>query len=427
MSATRTAKRWFSLSNGAKRSRRRLLLLEGLEDRTVLSPTIYTVNTWGDSPSDPHTATTGDLRYCIQRANANTSNPAGSVIQFDPTVFDVGRTISLGGGSLTLSNTTTVTSVSGPGSSLLTVSGGGASSNFSVFTVNTGATAIMSGLTISNGNTSGNGGGVWNMGNVTLSSDTLSGNSANYGGGMLNIGTATLTNVNVSGNSAAYGGGIYSYSATLTLTNDVVSGNSASNQGGGINNYSGFATLTNVTISGNSAGYSGGGVWNNVGGTATLTTVTLSNNSASIGGGLYNGSPATLTDVVFTGNTAPGASGYGGGIYNFHNLLALSNATFTDNSAGVSGGGICNDVNGSVTLNNVTLDGNSATATSSYGGGIYNGNSTVTLANVTLAGNSASTCGGGIVNNGTATLTNVRNCETINYRIRHSVDSGNPS
>jgi hypothetical protein len=214
----------FSLNRSVRRTqtrkqgKRAILSVDLLEDRTVLSPTIYTVTSWGDSPSDPHTATTGDLRYCVGLANANISSPDGSLIQFDPTVFNVARTIALGGTSLSLNNTTAVTKITGPGASLLTVSGGGAWTNFSVFTINTGVTANISGLTIANGNTSGNGGGVWNMGNLTLSYATLAGNSANYGGGMLNSGTATLTNVNLSGNSAtgtnSSGGGMQLGSGT---------------------------------------------------------------------------------------------------------------------------------------------------------------------------------------------------------------------
>ena len=67
--------------------RRRPCVLEALENRTLLSgsPTIYTV----DARSDTGTGSgdTGDLRYCITQANANT-NPAGSLIQFDLTVFN---------------------------------------------------------------------------------------------------------------------------------------------------------------------------------------------------------------------------------------------------------------------------------------------------------------------------------------------------
>jgi len=90
--------------------------------------------------------------------------------------------------------------------------------------VDSGVTASISGLTIANGYTSGNGGGVSNSGNLTLANDTLSGNSAQGGdgGGVYNGGTATLTNDTLSGNSAQYnGGGVYN-DGTATLNNTVV-------------------------------------------------------------------------------------------------------------------------------------------------------------------------------------------------------------
>ena len=385
--------------------RRHLPVLEGLEDRTVLSPTIYTVTGWGDSSGDPHTSTSGDLRYCIGLANANIANPNGSLIQFDSSVFNVARTITLASG-LTFSNTATPTTINGTGVASLMVSGGGLTSNFSVFTVNSGATATISALTIENGHTSGNGGGVWNLGTVVLTYDTLSGNSANYGGGMLNIGTATLSNVSLSGNSATYGGGVYSYSSTATLTNVTLAGNSATYEGGGFNNYSATVTMNDVTISGNSAGTNGGGVWNNVGATAALTNVTLSGNSATLGGGMFNGSTATLNEVTFAGNSAAGSNSYGGAMYTFSGSATLTNVTLSANTAGGAGGGICTDVSGTVTLTNVTLSGNTVTGANGSGGGIYNG-SMMTLTNATLSGNSASNIGGGMLNHGTATLTQV--------------------
>ena len=236
--------------NDKHRRRFRPTLLR-LEDRVVLSPTVFTVTSVGDSPGDPYTATSGDLRYCVELANS-ISNPDGSLIQFEPSVFDVPRTIVLdiadNGGLAIESNVT----IDGPGASLLTltVSGAGPPPRYieaSVITVN--ATATISGLTIANGYAA-NGGAIYNDGTATLDDVTISGNSSAYaGGGVWNDGIATLTDCTISGNSAVIGGGIDNYGGGAILTNCTISGNSA---GGGIANY-GNATLTNCTISGNSA------------------------------------------------------------------------------------------------------------------------------------------------------------------------------
>jgi hypothetical protein len=76
-------------------------VLEGLEGRVLLSgnPTYYTVNLTSDtgasSGTDGTTGTpAGDLLWAITQANAN-ANPAGSVIEFDPTVFATPQTITL--------------------------------------------------------------------------------------------------------------------------------------------------------------------------------------------------------------------------------------------------------------------------------------------------------------------------------------------
>ena len=65
-------------------------------------------------------------------------------------------------------------------------------------------TASISGLTIADGNTSGDGGGVFNGGNLTLSNDTISGNAATEGGGgVIDVlgATATLSGVTFTGNT----------------------------------------------------------------------------------------------------------------------------------------------------------------------------------------------------------------------------------
>src|SRR5437764_555500 len=158
------------------------------------------------------------------------------------------------------------------------------------------------------------GGGIRNLGTLSLSNVTLAANSSGInGGGLLNLGTLTLTNTTVSGNTAGTdGGGIYnSGGGTLITTASTLSGNSANSagrNGGGIFNAS-AATLTNVTVSGNSANSGGGGVFNS-GGTATLLNVTLGENSAPIGGGISNpAGTVTLTNTLVANSTGGNCSG----------------------------------------------------------------------------------------------------------------------
>ena len=61
----------------------------------------------------------------------------------------------------------------------MTIEGGGGVSHFSVFTVAVNTSAILENLTISNGYTSGDGGGIHNYGTLTVSNSTLCDNSVN--------------------------------------------------------------------------------------------------------------------------------------------------------------------------------------------------------------------------------------------------------
>jgi CSLREA domain-containing protein len=162
---------------------------------------------------------------------------------------------------------------------LLTISGGGASSNFPVFTVGSGVTsAAISNVTIAKGNSSSGGGAIENNGTLTLTDDTLSGNSAaGNGGAISNTGTLTVVGSTLSGNTSGGNGGALDNTGTLTLLNSTVSGDFASIQGGGIYS-SGTMTLSGNTISANTAGQGGGGVYNAA---STPTNTTLANTIAS--------------------------------------------------------------------------------------------------------------------------------------------------
>jgi hypothetical protein len=221
----------------------------------------------------------------------------------------------------------------------VTITGGGASTtiidgnsntrpNAGVLAIFSGAISI-SGVTIRNGVRAGRGGGIKNVGSLTLIAATVRSNTAGVGGGIdnedtgiltlinstvsgnatqlegggiYNEGTVTLINSTVSGNNAGDGGGIFNTDNPVTLkpssmilANSTVDSNTATTNGGGI-----FIerpmTLINSTVSGNNAGQSGGGIYINLGATANLNlfNTTIANNQADAdfngtgtGGGVY--------------------------------------------------------------------------------------------------------------------------------------------
>jgi parallel beta-helix repeat protein len=305
----------------------------------VLSATVYTVNSTGSGATG--TGTSGTLPYVISRADIDT-NPDGSTIEFDPTVFSSSQTIPLTA-TLKLSETTGPMVIEGPGADLLTISGGKAAT---VFTVESGVTASLSGLTISDGSTAGSGGGLSNAGTATLTDCTISGNSAKYGGGAYDSGGAklTLTDCTISGNSATDGGGLDN-KGTVTLTDCTIDGNKATGKGAGLDEIgTADVTLTDCTISGNSTQSDGGGMY--AGDTVKLALIncTISGNYAqSYGGGASVGGTAklTLTDCTVSGNYAGTYSGgtyyNGGGLYEKGGTAALTNTIVAGNSGSGSG------------------------------------------------------------------------------------------
>src|SRR5665213_4664 len=136
--------------------------------------------------------------------------------------------------------------------------------------------------------------------------------------------------------------------------------------------------------------------------TVLLNSLTITNGNAATGG-FFNSGTLTLNQCTLSGNSATGTRGYaggGGGIDN-EGTLTLNQCTLSGNYA-VFGGGISN--NGTLTLNQCTLSGNRAPNYGGFGGGISNGG-TLTLNQCTLSGNTAGSFGGGgIWSDGTLTL-----------------------
>lgn len=277
----------------------------------------------------------------------------------------------------------------------------------------------------------GEGGGLWNKGQLTLEDCTVTGNLADdLGGGVFSgsASTVTVTNSTVSDNSAGgSGGGVFSGSvSTAILTDSTITGNAtgSNGSGGGVYSAAFTLTLTNSTVSDNAADAKGGGVYSR-GDSLTLTNSTISNNAADGGGGMsIFTDTATLVNNTITGNSA--RYGNGGGIYSISDNLTVTNSTVSGNSSGDKGGGMftvdsltltdsmvsgnfAHDLGGGVwtlsnstTITNSTITGNSVLY---HGGGVHSQGGTMILTNSTITGNSAGYYGGGVYSYGPMTLT----------------------
>ncbi len=312
------------------------------------------------------------LRQAVKLANVLGRTES---ITFSPTVFAAPQTITLTVGQLELSaGSPTIT---GPAAGV-SISGGANR----VFQIDSGVTATLSGLTITGGSAAV-GGGLYNSGTATLTSCTIANNSASQGGGGLaNFGTVSFTNCTISGNSAGdWGGGVENYNSA-TLTACTISGNSVGSGGlgGGLGDFAFGATgqvasltLTACTISGNTAGVNGGGLYNGGSGihqpgvVATLTNCTIADNTAWRGGGLANIDTLNLADCTITGNLAAGGNG-SGGLYNAQGSASLCDTIVggnTNTAVGAAsdiGGAAASSVTGSYNLIGTGGSGGLATA-----------------------------------------------------------------
>ena len=199
----------------------------------------FVVTNTGDNGS-------GSLRQAISDATP------GSIIEI---ALSAGSTINLITAELVINKNLTLI---GPGANKLTIkrSDVAGTPQFRIFRITSGDVSI-SGLTISNGNVSGGGGGLDSEGSgvVNIAGCTIAGNSASFGGGVYtSSGTMNLLNSTVSGNA---GSGIYIGSGTLNVTNSTISGNTGGN-GGGLNCQSASVNLVSSTVSGNSSPFGGG-------------------------------------------------------------------------------------------------------------------------------------------------------------------------
>jgi len=253
-----------------------------------------------------------------------------------------------------------------------------------VLWVYSGVTATLNSLRISHGNPTGDGGGIYNLGNLTVINTVLYNNLSGY-----------------------FGGGIYN-AGTLAVIDSRLDSNSTAGFGGGIFNNGGSVTVTNSIVEESGAGDGGGGMYNASSGTLTVINSTLSQNTAASGGGIRSesGTVTTVTGSMLIMNNTTDPNGSGGGLFNGPGgTMTVANSTLAGNTANQYGGGIANY--GTLTLKNSTLSGNTGHAFA--GGGLANYNNTAILhyANTIIAN---SPTGGDCANvNGGLIPTNINN------------------
>ncbi len=343
--------------------------LEGLEDRLV--PALLTVtNPLGD-------ASPGTLRAALATANADAANGISDTITFDQSL--AGATISVAGqGSLELSGAGGgKITIDGSGlSTPVTISGANGTIRYTahVFQVDLGVVAEFDGIAITRGFFDG--GDILTSGTLTLDgctvADSLNGGGT-YGGGIENLGDLTILNSTLSHNNSNYAGAIDNApGAHLIMSNSVVSDNYGY-IAGGIMNY-GWAQISDCTFSNNNS--------------IAIVPVEYVEDPRQIddfpfqtdwGADIVNTSAGQLqmTNCQLLGYTSLSSS-----IQNFGALIM--NGGIITGYRGLEGGGITN-VMGTLTMNGVTVSGNTA----ADGGGIYNWAGTVSLDNCTLTDNTA--------------------------------------
>lgn len=170
---------------------------------------------------------------------------------------------------------------------------------------------------------------------------------------------------------------------SLIVTKGLASGGSPAGDGGGLYN-NGTLTITNSIFTSNTATAGGAITSNN---TLTITNSTFSNNSATDAGAIMSAAATlTISGSTFSGNTANPSTGSGGALYNFA-TATISNSTFSGNSAGIGGAIITNEA---LTIKNSTISGNSALLAG--GGGLDIENQTTNLSNTIIANSTGSDC-----------------------------------
>jgi len=294
-----------------------------------------------------------------------------------------------------------------------------------IFNIKAGVSVLIQNLTIANGNSTDLGGAINNNGTLTTENCTFTSNNALWGGAISNSANLDIVNCIFTNNTAETGGAIinFLYSSSDSIISTITNCsfiNNTGKSGGAISSVIMFASgsiinnISNCSFINNTASSGGGAISNGVlGAGSVINTVNGCNftTNTAIGGGgaisngqdsdlivnncnftnnlvieatgqgwaTYNSGGAianhgnlTVNSCTFTNNSVTGANTYGGAISNIESTCAITDSTFTDNTANY--GGAISSISGSTwqsaisTITNCTFTSNNA----NYGGAVAN-------------------------------------------------------
>lgn len=303
----------------------------------------------------------GTLRHAVLNA-----------VNGDTIVLQVGlgkkHPILLSGSEILLDKNLTITSI---GPQAATISAG---SRSRVFRITDNAVVRLENIIITEGKSpegSGQGGGIFNQGKLTLvgvsllHNQSLGVNFEHGGGAVYNApgSELTITKCTVDGNSGEHGGAVrseyaklnisdctfsdntghqggafYSYVTSLVVERSTFTSNRSADSGGAAAIFSGSCNINNSSITGNQSGFSGGGmIIVNI--DATISQTKICQNKAQVdGGGVFNvQSNTSFYDCTLDGNTC-GQNG-GGFMHQGREWLIGFYASQITNNIGITGGG----------------------------------------------------------------------------------------
>ncbi|WP_156921569.1 hypothetical protein [Desulfovibrio inopinatus] len=327
------------------------------------------------------TFTVEDIDQFQPALNSASNNGADDTIEVSTGVY------SLAAGLSYVSTENQSLTIRGAGMDTTILDGGGTFQVLTLMTSQDNASIRLENLTIRNGQTAGNGGALLvatNAADITVVSCRIMNSTA------------------TGGESVGGGANLNSESGTVTVQSSFVSGNTSRGNVGGlfVGTTSGEGALVNSTFSGNS-----------------VTNTGSSDAFGDAGGAMFYSqatSSATISGNTFSGNMASGGDNPdGGGLMTYQlggdSELNLDSNSFSDNTAGLGGGGVivrCNvSCRASVTRNSFLR--NTATIGSGGGAHLYINDGTLAYSTNVHTGNRAGEDGAGAwidMIAGTATL-----------------------